>query len=117
MILQDTPRRNIIVRLSRNPMGVYLLWFIVLLLFCIIGIPILSMGHADGEQVPLTLLGHTANIAVIGLILISLVSPILYWGWYKKYMFIPLIIPILLICLLGYWLIDIYISNGHHFPL
>ena len=84
MIMQDTPRRNIIVRLSSNPMGVYLLWFIALLLFCIIGIPILSMGHADGEQVPLTLLAHTANIAVIGLILISLTSPMLYWGWYKK---------------------------------
>lgn len=97
-------------------MGVYLLWFITLLLFCIIGIPILSIGHADGEQVPLTLLGHTANIAVFGLILISLMSPILYWEWYKKYIFIPLIIPILIVGLLGHWVIDIYISNGHQFP-
>ncbi len=115
--MQDTHRKNIILRLLRNPMGVYLLWFITLLLFCFIGIPLLSIGHADGEQVPLTLLGHTMNVAVGGLIIISLISPILYWGWFRKYMFIPLIIPLLTIVLLIWWIVTIYLSNGHHFPL
>ncbi len=109
--------KRYVLKISKNPFGIYLLWILLLLFFCVVGIPFLSMGHSGGEQVPLTLIGHTANIAVIGFVLISIISPILYWRWYMKYMFIPLIIPILLICLLVYWLIEIYVSNGYYFPL
>jgi phosphotransferase system glucose/maltose/N-acetylglucosamine-specific IIC component len=103
--------------LVKNPLKIYLLWFIILFLFCIIGIPLLSIGHSGGEQRPFILLGYTADIAVFGLIIISLISPLLYWSWYKKYEFIPLLIPILIIALLFWMEIHIYISNGNHFAL
>lgn len=98
-------------------MGVYLLWFIVLLLFCFIGIPLLNIGHSDGEQRPFVLLGYTMDVAVAGLVIISLITPILYWSWFKKYMFFPLVIPLLIIILLVCWIVNIYLSNGGHFPL
>src|SRR5271155_2366739 len=115
--MKDIHRKNIILRLLSNPMGVYLLWFISLLLFCFIGIPILNIGHSDGEQRPFVLLGYTMDVAAGGLIIISLISPILYWGWFREYMLIPLIIPLLTIVLLVWWIVRIYLSNGHHFPL
>jgi hypothetical protein len=107
--------KNFFLRMFKNPFGLYLLWMIFLMTFCIIGIPLLSIGHSGGEQVPFTLLGNASNALVFGFILISLVSPIAYWNWYKKYAFIPLIVPVLIIALLSLLIIHIYISNGHHF--
>jgi hypothetical protein len=115
--MKESHKRNILLRLLSNPMGIYLLLIIAFLLFCCVGIPILSLGHADGEQVPLMLLGHAMNAVAAGFILISVCSPVIYWRRYKKYMFIPLIIPILVTSLLVYWIFDIYVSNGYHFPL
>ncbi|MES2278260.1 MAG: hypothetical protein V4592_19675 [Bacteroidota bacterium] len=108
--------KNFILRLISNPMGLYLLWIIVLILFFFIGIPILSVGHSGGEQRPLTLLGYVSDITIFGFILISLVSPILYWKWYKKHSFVLLIVPILITGLLSWLVIRIYISNGYNYP-
>jgi len=96
-------------------MGLYLLWIILLLVFCLIGIPVLSIGSPGGDQITFMLLARTADVAVAGFIIISSLSPIVYWNWYKKYMFIPLLIPLLVVILLVWWMIHIYISNGYYF--
>jgi hypothetical protein len=115
--MSGTKKKYTIQRLLSNPMGVYLLWFVGLIIFCFIGIPVLSIGHPGGEQRPFILLGYTMDVAVAGFIIISLMAPILYWSWFKKYMFIPLVIPLLIITLLVWWIVEIYLSNDHHFPL
>ena len=96
-------------------MGVYAVFIGALLIFCIIGIPLLSIGHAGGEQVPLTLLGHTLSVAVFGLIILSILSPIFFWRWYKKFRFIPLVVPVGVVVLLVWMVITIYLQNNHHF--
>lgn len=106
---------NAVLKMVKHPMKVYLLWIILILLFCIIGIPVLSIGHSGGEQVPLILLGHASTITVFGLIIISAVSPIIYWRWYKKYYFVPMVIPVFLGAFLIYLIIDIYVKNGNYF--
>ena len=108
-------QNNNMWKLIKNPMGLYLLWIILLLVFCLIGIPVLSIGSPGGDQITFMLLARTADVAVAGFIIISSLSPIVYWNWYKKYMFIPLLIPLLVVILLVWWMIHIYISNGYYF--
>jgi len=107
--------KRFVLKMVKNPFGVYFLWMLCLLFFCIIGIPLLSMGHPGGEQVPFTLLGYACDAFTIGFILISATSPFLYRNWYKKYGYIPLIIPLLIMGLLLWLTIRIYISNGYYF--
>jgi hypothetical protein len=115
--MQNKKKKNIVIGLAKHPIGIYLLWLLLLLLFCFIGVPLLSIGYAGGEQRPFILLANTMDVAVGGLIILSMLSPILFWSWYKRYMFIPLVIPVLIASLLIYWTIQIYLSNNHHFPL
>jgi len=100
----------------KDPFGLYLLWTLLLLLFCILGIPLISAGHSGGEQMPFTLFGYVCDAFVLGFIFISAISPFLYRKWYKKYLYIPLIVPLLIILLLCWLIINTYISNEHSFP-
>jgi len=93
-----------------NPLRLYLLWIIILLLFSFTGIPLLSIGHAEGEEVPATLLGHTIRLGVWGFVIISLMSPLLFWRWFRKNKYIPLVVPILI---LTFWIIIVYKSHGN----
>ena len=102
--------------MAKNPFGIYLLWILSLLFFCIIGIPLLSIGHSGGEQVPFTLLSYTSDALVFGFMLISALSPFVYHSWYKRYSYIPLIVPILIFGLLLWATLSIYISNRYHYP-
>jgi len=107
--------KRYVLKMAKNPFGIYLLWMLSLLLFCIIGIPLLSIGHSGGEQVPFTLLGYTCDALAIGFIIISATSPFIYHKWYRKYAYFPLIVPLLIIGLLLWLMISIYISNGYTF--
>ncbi len=107
--------KRFILKIVKNPFGVYLLWILLLLLFCIIGIPLLSIGHPGGEQVPFTLLGYACDAFDIGFILISATSPFIYHKWYRKYAYIPLIVPLLIIGIILWSMISVYISNGYNY--
>ena len=106
-----------ILRLCKHPFGIYVVFIVVFFAFCLIGIPLLSIGHSGGEQVPLTILGHGISGLVFGLILWSVVSPIMFWRWYKENMFIPLIVPVGTAALLIYMLIEIYLQNNHYLAI
>jgi hypothetical protein len=108
---------NTIKRLCKHPFGIYIVIIIAFFTFCLVGIPLLSIGHSGGEQVPFTMLGHGLSGLVFLLILWSIASPIIFWKWYKKYMFIPLILPVSAAALLIYWLIEIYLQNNHYLAI
>lgn len=105
---------NKIKRLCKHPFGIYIVVIIAFFAFCLVGIPLLSIGHSGGEQVPLTMLGHGLSGLIFGLIFWSIASPIIFWKWYKTNMFIPLIVPISTAALLIYMLIEIYLQNNHY---
>lgn len=76
----------------RNPFTIYLLWLIALLLYAIIGIPVLSIGYSDGEQRPLTLLFGLPYIAIYGFFALSIVTIFLNFQWFKKYWYLNALI-------------------------
>ncbi|WP_316787006.1 hypothetical protein [Pedobacter frigiditerrae] len=86
---------NWIKKTFANPFKIYLYGIILFLGFCVIGVPILSMGHSGGEQVPMTLIAYALNYFIYGLFFISILTSILFWNWFKKYWYINLIIFIL----------------------
>ncbi|WP_316756312.1 hypothetical protein [Pedobacter aquatilis] len=86
---------NWIKKTFGSPFKIYLYGIILLLGFCVIGIPILSMGHSGGEQVPMTLIAYSLNYFIYGLFFISILTSILFWNWLKKYWYINSIIFIL----------------------
>lgn len=86
---------NWIKKTFNNPIKIYVLGILLFLAFCIIGIPLLSMGHSDGEQVPMTLIAYAINYFIYGLFFISIFTSILFWNWFKKYWYVNLVIFIL----------------------
>lgn len=84
-----------------NPWKIYLVWVILIVLFLFIGIPILSSGHSGGEQKPLTLLAYTLNWLFYGLLIISLITPFLFFVWFKRYWYINIIVALISIFLLS----------------
>ena len=107
--------KKLIIKLFKHPLGIYLVWIAALIIFCIIGIPILGMGYSEGEQEEFTLLAYTLSIANGGFILLSLISPIVHWKWYKRYMYIPLVIPVTIFFLIMRFEVDVYIADGYHY--
>ena len=78
-----------------NPPKLYLEWLLLILLFAIVGIPILSSGHSSGEQRPLVLLSHLLEIAFYGFLFISILIPIFFFKWFKKYWYISITVALL----------------------
>ena len=70
------------------PEKIYMFFLLLVVAFCIIGIPIFSIGHSSGEQVPFTLFVIVLSITQYGLFAISVITSILYFEWAKKYWFI-----------------------------
>ena len=105
------------ITLYKHPFGMYGILVIIFLVFCFVGIPLLNIGHYDGEQVPLTMLGHGMSGLVFSLIIWSILLPIIFWKWYKQRKFIPLIWPVMIASLLIYMLIVIYLQNNHYLAI
>lgn len=105
------------LRLFRHPFGGYAVLIITFLSFCLLGIPILSIGYSGGEQVSLIIMGHGITGLVFGLIFWSMLSPIIFWSWYKDRMFIPLIVPAITAGLLICMLIEMYLSNDYYLAI
>ena len=102
----------------KNPLWCYFYWTVLLFLVYLVSIPIFSVSEGDDDDDDMSLdtfSGHLLGIAVIGLIVISLLSIIFHWDWYKRYKYVPLVFPLALVSVLSYWTIAVYISNGHHF--
>lgn len=76
----------------KSPIKIYLYSILAFLFFCIVCIPILSMGHSGGEQVPLKLLAYASNYLFYGFFIMSIATSGFYWKWFKKYWYINLII-------------------------
>ncbi|WP_448700187.1 hypothetical protein ACFGVR_23650 [Mucilaginibacter sp. AW1-3] len=102
----------------KNPLWCYLFWSVSLVLVYLASIPIFSVGEGDDDDDDMSLetfAGHLLGIAAIGLVVISVLSMIFHWNWYKKYNYIPLILPLTIVSVLSYWTIATFISNDHHF--
>jgi len=80
-----------LIKTINNPVKIYLIWFLLIILFCIIGIPILSMNKSGGEQVPLILLGYAIGSLVYGFFIISILTS-LKLEWFKKYWYVNILV-------------------------
>jgi len=78
-----------------NPPKLYLEWLLLILLCALVGIPILSSGHSAGEQRPLVLLSYLLEIAFYGYLFISILIPIFFLKWFKKYWYVSVSIALL----------------------
>jgi len=81
-------------KLINSPGKIYGISFIAFFLFCLIGIPIINMGHSDGEQIPLVMLVYAGYVMIILLFILSILTSFMFRGWFKKYWFINLIIMV-----------------------
>lgn len=86
---------NWIRKTFESPFKIYLYGTIIFLALCVVGIPILSIGHSGGEQVPTTLIAYALNYFIYGIFFVSILSSILFWNWFKKYWYINSVIFIL----------------------
>ena len=73
-----------------SPWRIYLIIIGLFVLFSIVGIPLLSMDHSGGEQMPLILLGYALNVLACSMLISSLIIPFIYRSWFKKYFLIPI---------------------------
>ncbi len=75
-----------------KPHFIYIAWTILVLGFLFIGIPVANIGHSGGEQIPLTLLAYSIQPILIGYLLISIFTSIIFLDRFKKYWFLNLIV-------------------------
>jgi hypothetical protein len=73
---------------NNSPIWVYLSAIFVIVAFCFIGIPILSIGSYGGEQKPFVLLSHAIDWSVYGFLILSFLTSFIFWNWFKKYWYI-----------------------------
>jgi hypothetical protein len=78
-----------------NPLKLMIYWLFLLLVISIIVIPILFATTVGGEQRPLTFLVYMILFAVYGTLILSVVTPIFYFDWFKKYWYVNLIFFVL----------------------
>ncbi len=98
---------DFVKHLFRNPGKIYLLGLLIFFLFCFVCIPILSIGHSGGEQVPLILLSYAVDYLVYGLLLISILTSLVYRNWVKKYWYVNVVV----FCITAYLIIAVKILN------
>jgi len=80
-----------LIEIINNPVKIYLIWLFLIILFCVIGIPILSMNRSGGEQAPLTLLGDAIGALVYGFLILSILTS-LKLEWFKRYWLVNMLV-------------------------
>ena len=95
-----------LLKLIKNPLRIYLTWFTMVILFCLLGIPFLSRNSSGGEQKQLIYLGYALETAVYGLLSISIITS-MNINWFKKYWFVN--IPVFMVS--GYLILRIIIDK------
>jgi len=88
---------EIISKIS-TPIKIYFLFGILLFFFTFIGIPLLSLGYADGEQRPFILLSYIVDVMIYGYFTLAILTTIIFWRWFKKQWYINVVI----FCLCSY---------------
>lgn len=78
-----------------NPLKLMIYWLLLLIVVSIVVIPLLFSSTISGEQSPLTFLVYMILFAVYGTLILSTITPIFYFDWFKKYWYINLIVFIL----------------------
>jgi lysylphosphatidylglycerol synthetase-like protein (DUF2156 family) len=99
--------KNKLLNLVRTPLHLYGWWIVLCVLFCFTVIPIASIGHSAGEQIPLTYLSYVLSVLIHGLFIICVASSFIYKKWMKEYWMLNLII---LICVGYYGLYNYYFA-------
>ena len=97
--------------LIKNPLGIYLIWLALLAVFYLAGLNLLHWSVDDGEEERYSFLGKAFVVGELGVIVIGFISPVIYWDWYKKYSFVPVILPLGLSMFLAFWMIDTYLGR------
>lgn len=76
-----------------TPPKVYFIWTLLYVVFLIIGVPLYSIGHSDGEQRPLSFIAYSIYFFSYGIILISfIVVPLFFKGWFKRHWLINILL-------------------------
>jgi hypothetical protein len=76
-----------------SPPGlIYLSWTGLFFFYCIIFIPLASIGHSGGEQVPFTLFAIAIGPTIWGYLLISIITTVFFHKWLKDYWILNLIV-------------------------
>lgn len=57
-----------------NPPKIYIFWVLIVISFCLIGVPILLINKSGGEQIELTLLSYAIGTLVYGLFTLSILT-------------------------------------------
>jgi len=86
-------------KLINNPVKIYLVWVSCVVLFCVLGIPLLSINRSGGEQVPFSLLSLAIKIFIYGLNLLSVILSFKI-DWLKKYWLLNLIVFLITMAIL-----------------
>ena len=89
----NPPRQTGHILKNRSIPGlIYFIWTAFILVFIFIVIPISSIGHSGGEQVPFTLLAYAVEVATWGYFILSILISILFTAWTRKYWIINLLL-------------------------
>lgn len=73
---------------SLNPLKIIGGWILLVIIFDLIAIPYLFFNSVGGEQKPLIYLMSSIKIALNGVFLLSILTGILYFSWFKKFWFV-----------------------------
>lgn len=94
-------------KLFSSPGIIYRIWIILSFVFGVF-IPILSIGHSGGGQIPFTLLSYSINYLVYGLFFISAITPIFFRAWFKRYWYKPVLVMLITASLV----LSVFYLNG-----
>jgi hypothetical protein len=76
------------MRKASNPIKIIGGWVLLVIIIDIFAIPYLYFNSVGGEQRPLTFLMSSIKIGMEGIFLLSILTAILYFGWFKKFWFL-----------------------------
>lgn len=89
-------------KLFSSPLGIYLSWIILFILYFCIVIPITIYTSQSSSGTPFIFIMYGLVIFVIGIFLISLFIPIIFFQWFKRYWYVSIGIALITLSLIIY---------------
>jgi hypothetical protein len=89
-------------KLFSAPLGIYLSWIILFILYFCIVIPITISTSQSSFGTPFIFIMYGLMIFVIGIFLIGLFIPIIFFQWFKRYWYVSIGITLITLCLILY---------------
>jgi hypothetical protein len=71
-----------------TPWGLYLTCILAFILFLIVGVPLLSSGFNDVGERPFILIAYAVDFFIYSMLTITIIVPIFYRQWARKYWYI-----------------------------